>query len=62
MKNQPKPDKVMRQVGAAEAFIDERMALGRVAFSMMVENVWISAILIHENFRIMQTVTSRRSS
>ena len=34
MKNQPKPDKVMRQVGVAEAFIDERMALGRVAFSM----------------------------
>jgi hypothetical protein len=34
MKNQPESVKEPRQIGAAEAFIDARLALGRVAFSL----------------------------
>jgi hypothetical protein len=34
MENKPKHAQKPRQVGAAEAFIDARMALGRVAFSL----------------------------
>jgi AbiEi antitoxin C-terminal domain len=34
MKAKPKPTLMPRHIGAAEAFIDARMALGRVAFSL----------------------------
>jgi len=34
MINKPKHAKALRRIGAAEAFIDGRMALGRVAFSL----------------------------
>jgi hypothetical protein len=34
MKNMPESVKETRQIGAAEAFIDARLALGRVAFSL----------------------------
>jgi hypothetical protein len=34
MNNQPESAKVHRQIGAAEVFIDARLALGRVAFAM----------------------------
>jgi len=34
MKKQPKNAQELRRIGAAEAFIDARMALGRVSFSL----------------------------
>jgi hypothetical protein len=34
MKNKPEHAQELRRIGAAEAFIDARMALGRVAFSL----------------------------
>jgi hypothetical protein len=46
MKNKPKHGQELRRIGAAEAFIDARMALGRVAFSLadLVKESGLSAI------------------
>ena len=46
MENKPKGAQELRRIGAAEAFIDARMALGRVAFSLaaLVEESGLSAI------------------
>jgi hypothetical protein len=46
MKNQPKHAQDIRRIGAAEAFIDAHMALGRVAFSLadLVKESGLSAI------------------
>ena len=46
MKNQPKSVKERRQIGVAEAFVDDRLALGRVAFSLadLTEKSGLSAI------------------
>jgi hypothetical protein len=46
MTNKPKHAQKLRRIGAAEAFIDARMALGRVAFSLadLVKESGLSAI------------------
>ena len=46
MKNQPKNAQELRRIGAAQAFIDARMALGRVAVSLtdLVKESGLSAI------------------
>ena len=46
MKKMPKTAKSLRQIGAAGSFIDERMALGRVAFSLneLMKQSGLSAI------------------
>ena len=46
MKREPKNAQKLRRIGAAEAFIDDRLALGRVAFSLadLVKESGLSAI------------------
>ena len=46
MKKMPKTAKTFRQIGAAEAFIDKRLALGRVTFSLdeLMKESGLSAI------------------
>ena len=46
MKKEPKQPQELRRIGAAEAFIDARLALGRVAFSLadLVKESGLSAI------------------
>jgi AbiEi antitoxin C-terminal domain len=46
MKREPKQSQELRRIGAAEAFIDARLALGRVAFSLadLVKESGLSAI------------------
>jgi hypothetical protein len=46
MKKEPEHSQELRRIGAAEAFIDERMALGRVAFSLadLTKETGLSAI------------------
>jgi hypothetical protein len=46
MKKEPKHSQELRRIGAAEAFIDARMALGRVAFSLadLTKETGLSAI------------------
>lgn len=46
MKKEPKQSQELRRIGAAEAFIDARLALGRVAFSLadLVKESGLSAI------------------
>ena len=45
--------KTHRQIGAAEAFIDKRLALGRVAFSLheLIEESGLSAIAAKNQLR-----------
>src|ERR1017187_1399712 len=46
MKKEPKHSQELRRIGAAESFIDARMALGRVAFSLadLMKETGLSAI------------------
>src|ERR1700730_5610897 len=46
MKYKPRHAQTLRRIGAAEAFIDARMALGRVAFSLadLVKESGLSAV------------------
>jgi hypothetical protein len=53
MKKMTKTAKALRQIGAAEAFIDERMALGRVAFFLneLMKESGLSAIAARHQLR-----------